>query len=52
MSQRAKLLHRSGAALALALLVLVITAAMAMGLTQLLLARHRVQATHERHLQV
>jgi len=52
MSQHAKLLHRNGAALALALLVLVIAAAMAIGLTQLLLARHRVQATHERHLQV
>ena len=44
--------RRSGAVLALALLVLVIAAAIALGLVQLLVARHRVQAMHERHLQV
>ena len=44
--------HRHAAALAVALLVLVIAAALAIGLTRLLVARQRVQAAHQRHVQV
>ena len=44
--------RRTAAALAVALFVLVIAGALALGLTRLLIARHQVQAAHERYLQV
>jgi type II secretory pathway component PulK len=52
MSHPQQLCRRAGAALAIALVVLIVAAAMAIGLTRLLVARHRVQMTQERHLQV
>ena len=51
MITRAASQQRSAAALAIALVVLMVAAAMAMGLTRLLVARHHVQAAHQRHLQ-
>ena len=45
-------MHRRAAALAIALVALVIAGGLAIGMTQLVVARHRVQTAHQRHVQV